>query len=73
MPDLLIGFIAMLAVLIPTCLYWGWILHDWRHPCIKVNAIDDYIQSTLPTEWAAYEKGVHEGYEQGLRDGQATT
>jgi hypothetical protein len=29
-----------------------------------------YIEKNLPDKWAAYKKGVHEGYEQGLRDGQ---
>jgi len=35
------------------------------------KSIEDYLAKNLPTEWAAYRKGVDEGYLQGLRDGQA--
>ena len=32
--------------------------------------ITKYLHEMLPNEWAAYQRGVHEGYDQGLRDGQ---
>jgi hypothetical protein len=34
------------------------------------NDINDYIGKKFPDLWGAYKQGVHEGYEQGLRDGQ---
>lgn len=30
-----------------------------------------YIEKTMPSRWAAYKKGVTEGYEQGIADEKA--
>lgn len=35
------------------------------------NNIMKYIAETMPNLWAAYKKGVTEGYEQGLADANA--
>jgi hypothetical protein len=42
---------------------------DGKTP-INAQDIDKYIEDNLPDRWSAYTKGVSEGYEQGLRDGQ---
>ena len=33
-----------------------------------LDDIEEYLNKNLPNRWAAYKQGVHEGYEQGLRD-----
>lgn len=48
----------------------GWILGAASRTPLKAMNVEKYIQKNLPDRWAAYKKGVHEGYEQGLRDGQ---
>ncbi len=35
-----------------------------------VAGVKSYLQNEFKTEWEAYKKGVKEGYETGLRDGQ---
>lgn len=47
--------------------YWGYTFAVRR---FQLGQIQDYISKHLPDRWAAYKQGVHEGYEQGLRDGQ---
>lgn len=37
---------------------------------INTEDINNYISKNFPNLWTAYKKGVTEGYEQGLRDGQ---
>lgn len=37
---------------------------------IAIQSIEKYVADKFPDPWAAYKKGVREGYEQGLRDGQ---
>lgn len=50
--------------------FWGWGLARHRQTPITTQSIEAYIAKTMPDSWSAYKKGVHEGYEQGLRDGQ---
>jgi protein-S-isoprenylcysteine O-methyltransferase Ste14 len=50
--------------------YWGraWVLSHATP--ITTQQIERYLEEKFPDEWAAYERGVMEGYNQGLRDGQ---
>ncbi len=36
-----------------------------------IKGVMKYVQETMPNVWAAYKKGVNEGYEQGLADANA--
>ncbi|HEX9016811.1 MAG TPA: hypothetical protein VF960_12540 [Chloroflexota bacterium] len=38
-----------------------------KHTRVDVRA---YIRRHYPDQWAAYRRGISEGYAQGLRDGQ---
>lgn len=60
-------FLVMVAIM---AFKTGWEAHKSRATPITIQSIEEYIESTFPDLWAAYKKGVSEGYEQGLRDGQ---
>jgi hypothetical protein len=60
----------MLAVGFACGLYWGWVIARHRQTPITTQSIEKYIEDQFPDLWSAYKKGVFEGYEQGLRDGQ---
>lgn len=47
--------------------YWGYTFAVRRY---FLGDINQYLKTKFPTEWAAYKRGVDEGYTQGLRDGQ---
>lgn len=65
--DQLIFLSIVIAVCIPTVIaYWA----GYRDAKDKFGMIEKYIRNQWPDEWAAYKKGVSEGYAQGLRDGQ---
>jgi hypothetical protein len=49
---------------------WGWLSHKHQATPITIQSIEAYVKDKFPDTWAAYKKGVSEGYEQGLRDGQ---
>lgn len=40
------------------------------HEIPDVQKVNKYIQDNFPNQWAAYQKGVFEGYEQGVKDGK---
>jgi hypothetical protein len=51
-------------------LYWGYQYALHHHQIPDVESVNKYIQKNFPNQWAAYQKGVFEGYEQGLKDGR---
>jgi hypothetical protein len=50
--------------------FLGYHLGRNRQSKVPLKSIKTYIEKELPNEFAAYSKGVEEGYEQGLHDGQ---
>lgn len=64
--------ILLAILLIGGAFYWGYQLALHRHPEFDPVSVRHYIDTNFPNEWAAYKKGVFEGYEQGLRDGAAS-
>jgi hypothetical protein len=51
-------------------LFWGYRYALHHHKIPDVEGINKYLKKNFPSEWAAYKKGAHEGYEQGLKDGR---
>lgn len=44
--------------------------HEEKSRQESIENVKYYLEHSIPNEWQAYKKGVDEGYEQGLRDGQ---
>ena len=61
------AMIIVIIMAIALAFYWGYYYAKDNSP---FKNIDKYINKNFPDKWAAYKKGAHEGYEQGLRDGQ---
>ena len=51
---------------------WGYNHSASKQHEAQIQNIKDYLDHSIPNEWTAYKKGVDEGYDQGLRDGQET-
>jgi preprotein translocase subunit SecG len=62
----LLFFISTLAF----TFYMGHQTHKKKSQEESIENVKHYLEKTIPNEWTAYKKGVDEGYEQGLRDGQ---
>jgi len=70
-----VPFFLLIVLFILSLLFafsWG-ARHEIEKHSDQFGQIRQYLDSEIPNEWSAYKKGVHEGYEQGLRDGQDDT
>lgn len=67
-------FLVSLFIVFLMCMgvtaYWAYNIAKYHHRQEQIKNVKDYLDHTIPNEWTAYKKGVNEGYEQGLRDGQ---
>jgi hypothetical protein len=68
--SLFIGFMLLVLCVAALGFYWGWVSHKSQATPITTQSIEAFVTEKFPTEWKAYQMGVREGYEQGLRDGQ---
>ena len=69
----MIPLVLFIGILIIAALasWFGWELYKKSHPPAgDPHEIHKYIMEEFPDEFTAYQKGVREGYTQGLRDGQ---
>jgi len=60
----IVAFLIMFGTTLAASYYFGREANKTRH----IANVKDYLDHTIPNEWAAYKHGVNEGYEQGLRD-----
>jgi hypothetical protein len=66
----LLLFIGFFIGTLAFTFYAGHQSHKTKSQEESIENVKYYLEHTLPNEWTAYKKGVDEGYEQGLRDGQ---
>jgi preprotein translocase subunit SecG len=66
----LLLFILFFTVTLAFTFYMGHQSHKKKSQQDSIENVRYYLEHTIPNEWTAYKKGVDEGYEQGLRDGQ---
>jgi hypothetical protein len=69
----LLAFIAMFGITLFAAYYFGKEASKTKSKAESIANVKDYLDKTIPNEWTAYQKGVNEGYEQGIRDGQDPT
>ena len=67
---LIIALYTCVAVGFALGIFWGQAWAKRNATPITIESIEKYVSENFPNEWAAYKRGITEGYEQGLRDGQ---
>jgi hypothetical protein len=67
---LIFGMLTLIIIIMLFAFSWGTSHEKDKQHDIQIQRVRDYLDHEIPNEWTAYKKGVHEGYDQGLRDGQ---
>lgn len=65
--EIVISLLIYNVLVVALSFYWG---YNYAVTKWHLGDLNAYITTRFPTPWKAYQLGVREGYEQGLRDGQ---